>query len=296
MFRRLFTALPLIATLAWPSSPVAASELTIYAIPSPKAIDWSSPSSLARTTANNFLVPDLHWSGYDLGHAAVSFKCESRETVLAGLRAGPHEGNFALLMKKKIGLGILFHAYPGRVQTEAELLGDLRERARSGRMGWLRFQISPKTCARLSTYWREYLAQGLDRRYGVHLQPRRREGAGNTSFAVSFLEVAGVLTAELRSHWERTVLVNDELIGRERAPVGLTSILFTRHWSNVAQPHRRLSFYDPNLMYRAIIGAWSAQFKNGSPAGITLDKDGRAPGLIIDARQVPTPAEPIWKP
>lgn len=295
MFGRLWTAFLSSILLFAGTADARADELTLFAIPSPKGLNWSSPSSLARTTANNFLVPDLHWSSYGLGHSAVSLQCAGRPQRFAGLRAGPQTGNFDLLMKNKIGLGILFHVYPGRLQSETELAQDLRARARSGRMSWLKFQISAKTCERLETYLREYIQLGLELRYGVHLKPRRREGGGNTSFAVSFLELAGVLSPEMRNAWERVVRVNDELIGRSRAPVGLTAILLTRAWSDVSKPHRMLAFYDPDLMFDSIVTSWKLHHKNGSPSGLTLEKNGRAVGLVIDSRQVPTPTDPIWK-
>ena len=42
------------------------------------------------------------------------------------------------------------------------------------------------------------------------------------------------------------------------------------------------------------LATWLAQNAQGSPAGVILSKEGKSPGLVIDARGTPTPAGPIW--
>ena len=46
-------------------------------------------------------------------------------------------------------------------------------------------------------YFHEYRDRGYAQNYGLPLRPRYGEGAGCSAFAVSFLDVAGLLASDL---------------------------------------------------------------------------------------------------
>jgi len=142
----------------------------------------------------------------------------------------------------------------------------------------INLHISAQAFARCEQYHLETL-QIQDRlQYGFPCEPRRKEGAGCTAFAMSFLEIAGLLRPEFKS-WQQKILVSQNLIGRHEQGVSVTETLTSREsrqWG-AAETARELHFWDPDLMFQ-----WTKIYKR------------RSPEMVIDARTTPVPTEPIW--
>jgi hypothetical protein len=204
-----------------------------------------------------------------------------------------------LLLWKKIGLGILFHTFEGRLQQEREIENDLEARFKNGKVSWITFKIRELTCLRLAQYYDEYRGNEYDRYYGLPLRPLYREGAGCSAFGASFLEVAGLLEPEFRDHWTREVRVPLELIGDPSSgkEVGLMTLLFgdrAKRWAESNEPHKSVFFWDPDLMHRWVVAKWHLEQRSPSTEYLR-ERRGKALGLVVDRREVSTPTGPIWK-
>ena len=287
-------------------TPALAGSLTIYAIPSPRGIDWSTPKSLTWSAARNQLSGQTH----KIGHANVHVRCATSEgddrdfEILTGMTSGEDDPTMRLLKEEGYGLGILFATVPGRLESQEEVSRDLQNRLDNGTVNFLQFQISSPTCARLADYATEYQARGHDRFYGLPNRPRHGEGAGCTAFAASFLDLAGLHTDHLRSRWNKT----------RRAPEFLTGGPMTGHfvplaallrpirplrWARETEPHFAVNFYDPDALVRHLESSWNG---GRNPLGDHEIKSfpdftmmGIAKGFVFDATAVPTPDDPIWQ-
>ncbi len=277
----------------------ASAEVTLYFIPSPKGIDWATPSLLAKSTLANQAPYGKHPLKHSIGHVNVEVACGDRvqDRILAGMTSADKSDRIWLLLKDRIGLGVLFHDFEGKLQETSEIEEDIASRMPTGDISWLTIKINQGSCQRLLQYYSEYRERGYDKHYGLHLRPRYGEGAGCSAFGASFLELAGVLDQEFVEGWQLTRLVPEGLIGSEIRRVSLWELIWSRkakRWAEPDEPHRRIDFWDPDVMHQWALRTWKQE--SISPSGkYLLQKNGKSYGLLVDRVDVPTPADPIWK-
>ncbi len=100
------------------------AKLTLYFIPSPFGLNWESPSKLART----IIINKYSFKPRFMGHVNIDIQFQNeqgeKEHILTGMVAS-NLNAVPLLLKKKIGLGILWHSFPGRLETKEELIPEL---------------------------------------------------------------------------------------------------------------------------------------------------------------------------
>jgi hypothetical protein len=265
---------------AQPEAPLE-NELTLYAIPAPKlfGLKWKRPGGLARRTLLNV---GLGFSRA-LGHAAVRVSCGG-ETFTGSVYDTGNEFK-TMVMDEKAGLGVLFRTVAGTLETAGELQPTLDERYGSGRLSFIRFQLSKDTCTALLDYAKAFEAANIAKEYGF-VRPLYQEGAGCSAFSMAFLELANLDEARFRSAWSFDVRVPMKLIGGKDNPGNEVSVfeLFTtfRPWASETEPHKRLVGWDPTLMFTSI-RSWAKQAaKKGEP----IERRGKAIGLVLDRRTV----------
>lgn len=276
--------------------------LTIYAIPSPRGINWRTPKSLTWTTLSNQTADDTH----KIGHANVHVKCERAQgdyedfEFLSGMTTDGTDPSVDLIRRDGFGLGILFTTLPGRLESEEEITRDLNRRFTNGRLSYIQFKINSDTCGRLAKYADDYRRYSFDQFYGLANRPRSGEGAGCTAFAASFLDLAGLHTSKLRKGWAKTRLVPEHLVGGpqtgDRVPVlRLLRPLRQSRWAHEKEPHFKIDFFDPDALHESIVKAWDSK---QDPVGLqAVGKRSRikaAKGFLFDASSVATPTDPIW--
>jgi hypothetical protein len=297
----LFTMVAMIPAQAF------AGTLTVYAIPSPRGIDWSTPKTLTWSAARNNMSPGTH----KIGHANIHLRCATADgddrdyEILTGMTTGEDDPTMRLLKQEGYGLGILFATVPGRLESTAEVSTDLHHRFETGNVNFLQFAINPTTCARLADYATEYQARGYDQAYGLPNRPRHGEGAGCTAFAASFLELAGLHSNHLRSRWNKTrlapaFLTGGPLTGHFVPLMALLRPLRPLRWARPDEPHYAVNFYDPDALVRHIESSWNAgrnplgdDTAAGNPDFTMM---GIAKGFVFDATAVRTPNDPVWSP
>lgn len=298
--------------------------ITLYVVPPPKRLSWESPQSLARSTLWSIFRSSYH----SIGHVTVQTQC----TLSSGRKVSFWTGMTAssdnppdkdLLVQEKLGLGILFYPFKGSIETSDQLFADtLIGRERLDRLFTLRFLISRQHCDRVYEYYRGYVSSG-PKGYGFVFRPRHREGAGCTAYAASYLEVAGLLSSELKRNWRGFVRVPRSAIGTKDAPVELLDLATDsqfKRWASPDEPHRPLYFYDTQFIYdwsqrllaedalpsgveRDTILEKKWKFKvlrhrapvGGSFVGQKREQDNGFYGILFDSRHVPAARDPIWR-
>ncbi len=298
----LFVAILICSTNAF------AGILTIYAIPSPKGIDWTSPKSLAWSAISNQISDKTH----TIGHANIHLRCRVEEgdaenfEILTGMTSADNDPTNDRIKHEGYGLGVLFATVPGRLETHDEASRDLHSRFKRGLVNFMQFQIGAPTCSRLAQYANEYQERGYDQFYGLPNRPRHGEGAGCTAFAASFLDLAGVHAGYLKANWSKTRRVPENLVGGPLTgnfvPVqSLLRPLRPSRWATPDETQFTINFFDPDALFQHIESAWKAGL---NPLGAGTDQTpaipaqmsniAQAKGFILNANLIHAPTEPIW--
>lgn len=267
------------------------AKLTIYFIPSPKRLNWTTPTTLARTILTNKLSRKRRFMGHVNVELEFSENGEKKHfltgMVAAKLNAVP------LLLKEKAGLGILFHSFKGRLENKEELLPELTQYMKEGNesINFIEFDINLEAAKRVETYLKLFKAKKLDNYYGLFNSPLHAEGAGCSAFGASVLDVAGLLSDDHRNSWTRCFKVPHKLAGRplNESKTSFFNLLFRSHkWSDGKDPFTEIFFWDPDLMH-----AWVE--KNIQRESSEVISKNNSKGLHFNCTKFAVPTGPIFK-
>lgn len=279
------------------------NELTIYVIPSTVKYDWSSPRTLFKSYFKNFKRGLIKKDNYLLGHAFVELNnTKSKERILTGMRSASKKESKKLVLKQHYGLGILGADLPGKLETAADLDKKVTKFSRKGQLAFMTFFINDETAERLKLFFQSY-KDGIDSnkaqgaRYGGAFWPRfTGEGAGCSAYAVSFLDLAGLLKEEF-DEWLVKINIPMDLIGgpyNSNQKVRLSDIKKHKSWAcsegSDTLAYEYFEIYDPTLMYEWIQGIWNEQGLC-EDLSATPSQFNQAKGILIDSRDIPLPAE-----
>lgn len=312
MLKRLLVAFLAFAAPAFAGP--SPSLVRLYLIPTaPVALGWDSPRALLLTTLEATLLNKSH----PIGHVAIEVQRagDPAHHAFTGASAAQPGVGRTLLLNDRLGFAILERAWPGVLETGADLAQSVKDRAKHrGRLAVATFLISDAAADRLLAYHAALASDARPRYYGFGARPRRGEGSGCSAFGASFLELAGAMDRDMRAAWTRTVRVPLELMA---GYAGQTKITIARmlaskkanRWANALEPHMLLECFDPDLMFDWAMGLHADP--TGAP-GWTVARDPELPKLldrrygldglaaknvkavVIDARHVPVPAGPIF--
>jgi hypothetical protein len=281
----------------------AKSFLTLYFFSSPSTYNWSTPKSLTRSVVKNSLVYTKYKMRHMLSHVSVKLKCNQSTKIernyLTGMTTSDYDYERDLLLKEKIGLGLMFSPIPGRLQTKNEVKSAINERIGNKELRWLKYQIKDSTCERLSTYLDKYIDLEIGNIYGLPFDPRKKEGAGCSAFAISFLDLAGIMSDEFKLNWSRRLFVPKILNAYSGtiSEISLWKLLFSpvaRNWGSKANDNStEIFFWDPNLMFDWVKRTWDLE-KSRNINIFKLEQNGKSLGLFRDVRHIETPPEPIF--
>jgi hypothetical protein len=271
--------------------------LTLYFIPSPYGLDWTNPTTLARTIVKNKVLPGSRF----MGHVNIELKYTTSAgedvDILTGMRAKKMNAP-ELLFKKKMGMGILYHSFDGHLETKEELVPELSKYFKIGnkKINFATFKLNIDVCERISEYLAKYAQNEHHKYYGLYNRPLHGEGGGCSAFGASFLEVAGILDDEHREHWTHTYKVPKHLVGgenSEHSPNFLKIYLQNHTWANEGDPHHMIFFWDPDKMH-AWVENKIKDFNHG-PSDYSLDKIENSTGIVFDYTHVEKPNDEIFK-
>lgn len=244
------------------------AEVTLYAINSPKRLDWSTPRSLLTSTIKSYArLGNGTGSRHKIGHAYLGFKCDGQEEIISGMTSGPGFGAKQSLFQEKVGLSVILTDNPGAFQGHGESSKDVNDFVDSWRMNALKLKISNEKCLKLQEWYTEYSSQEKFIYGGVDKRPLKGEGAGCTAYAMSYFEYADIDFDFFNNKFLRTVFLPRELVGGEigdKREVPLKTIL--KNKTNLSLENvesLRVDLYDPNDMYYWIQEQWLEYQRRG---------------------------------
>jgi hypothetical protein len=306
----------------------AENSITLFIIKPPREISWESPRSITWTAFKSRVNSDFH----SIGHTMIQLQCDkTKESAeineVTGMTDIDHSLDKELLFEKGIGMGVFFYDYPGTLNSEKFVWREVFQSSEMyERLATLKALLNPKSCHRLAQYLKEYKEFDVYKHFGLSLSPRKKEGAGCTSFAASFFEVAGLLSSEIKKAWTLDVHVQESLIGRPLIDqfIESTQLLYgskAKSWAKENEKNWPILVYDTQFLYRWIKKIWQ-KGKKSFPENYFVDETNfqkwhkkiwisiRAPGttegwedvyvsngvmsLLIDGRNTLTPEENIW--
>jgi len=282
-----------------PAPTAFANQLTLFAIPSPRPaeLSWKKPGKLVRRVLFNELGK-MTGLGFhrSLGHAGVRVECESPYVTRTGDSTTFFQGSMTnldssqfndLLMKDKIGLGMLFDNVDGQIESPEVLEETLQKRYKNGRVSFLRIGISADTCTDLLAYAEAYRDANVQRNYGLAARPLYREGAGCSAFSMAFLELGNLVEDRYVDEWSFSVRAPKKLVGGTQNPdnrVGLWKLFWvTRGWAGPDEDGYDVFGWDPTLMFHSIRAMAEDHVRAG---GTSAEGRGRAIGLVLDRTSV----------
>lgn len=271
--------------------------LTLYFIPSPKGINWDTPTTLARDIVKNKLSFKSHF----MGHVNIELKYSNEDGkeihILTGMVAEKLNA-VPLLLKKGVGLGVVYHSFAGKLENKHDLIPELNNYFEIGnkKINFCKFLINTDAAKRVEKYVTEYAAANIGRYYGLVNSPLHGEGSGCSAFGASFLDVAGLLEEEHKKHWANCVRIPHKLTGApiDNKKVNFFGVLLGKHkWAQEQEDHHELFFWDPDLMHTWVEKALKNH--NQKKSEYTIEKIKNSKGVVFDVTHKETPTGPIFK-
>lgn len=266
------------------------NQLTLYFIPSPVGMDWSTPANLAWSALKN----RISFQSRFMGHVFVELEC-GNEKQLTGMVGRNFDYLNQLLINGR-GLAVMYHSFDGSLEEKDKVLTEIKELSETGeRLNFVRFNLNENQCARAVTYLKEYREKNVGRYYGLANRPLYAEGAGCSAFGASFAEVTGVLDTDLTEAWSHTVNIPLAFAGpplKEESVNLLKVMMNASSWAKENEPHQKLKFWSPDHMF-----AWvNKKIKaSATEKQFTVAQIGKSQGIVFDKSHMPAPAGPIWQ-
>ncbi len=256
--------------------------LTLYAIPPPHPYKWRSPNSLLVSTIRNYYSKTPYYPRRILGHMVIELKKDS-SFYLTGMVSDEITSLKNSILKEKIGLGVLFKVVKGHLEESSEVQSELKLKTTSAQAAFISFNISDSAYQYLLSYIDSFKVKGYDKLYNGLNVPRAGKGCGCTAFGISFLELINALDPEYRDKWAIQVNVPDKLIGGSgsKKKVSLKRLFFTFTWAKGKQSYKKLTLYEPYLIYNWINAIWENE-RDNPKSKYKVITSGKARGLLVD--------------
>jgi hypothetical protein len=253
------------------------AKLTLYFIPSPFGLDWSSPSSLARTIVLN----KYSFKSRFMGHVNIELefldKDNNKSHLLTGMVAKKLDA-VPLLLKEHMGLGILWHSFQGRLETKEELVPELTRYQKTGkRLNFITYNISHDVARNLNDYYELYKQHQIYNFYGLVNSPLHGEGAGCSGFGASFLSVAGLLDEDFIKNCSTSVKAPMRLIGppiTNNSPNFIKLLFKNESWASEDEAYKEIYFWDPDLMFN-----YTKKLIENADKGYQVVSKNKSPGI-----------------
>lgn len=272
----------------------AVHEITIYAMPTLYPLNWDNPALLYNSMKDCYFKTVLESDNYLLGHIAVSVASPLLpKPLFIAMTSADAQEKVNLVLKQKIGFGILGATLKGRIEREDELLHKFNVYAKRKKLAFITYRINTKAVQRILSFIDTYSKKTSSGSapcdfYGGAFWPRyRNEGSGCWAFGMALLSTANLLTAETEE-WRIKVKIPIKIIGGEynqNKKIKYSLIRKTNEWykgngiENIDYVNN--SVYDPSVIFNWIINQRNTTTTNMKP----IEKDG-VPGLLFDGRDI----------
>lgn len=288
--------------------------LILYVLPPPGALRWGSPAEMLASATTNLTRGAANVKagkavyGHPIGHVHLEMQCKSGDkNAEIPLTGQTDQGDdFSVAVD---GVGMLLRDYPGRLDDmkgkggqggSAAAAKDLDARKKNaGFLGIMRFPLTWAECTHLRGYFDSYVKEKAYQHFGSQFRARgfvgntgKHEGSGCAGFAVSFVDVGGLVPRPLMTKiWARQQLIGlswiANFLGARKYPYGsnliatIEGIRFTwevkkpvpavagpifplegQPWFTLFElingSYVPLTLYDPELMYNDLAAQWMA--------------------------------------
>lgn len=290
-------------------SPYRFHELTIYVVPSPVELDWSSPATLYQTYRKSLISAVLTGNSYSSGHLFIKLTTPLLEDPLyAGMSSLSRKEQKNWVYKEKAGLGVLGVGIKGKMENGEDLTPLENYYVRKNSLAAITYRIGDNAAEKILRFIENFDIEDDNGHlpslhYGGAFWPLyEKEGAGCTAFGIAMLELAGVSKEEMDS-WKHEVNIPMSLIGGELNPgnvVKIRDIKNAENWHNGTGEANidfvKYSIYDPSLIFN-----WILEKLSGSEKKTSLEyydaSTPTTPGLFSDIRDIEIDSEsPIFFP
>ncbi len=248
----------------------AMNSFTIYAFKSSVGVNWKSPKALAKSIVKNEALKYFNGNSRLLGHVSIKLQCGERKLVTAMTsRAGETK---RVVLKKHAGLGVLFHIFPGELESAEKLNREIAIKRRRGQVHSITYLISDEACNKMFNHYDNFIDKLGMYNYGFPVDTLAGEGGGCSAFGVSFLQAAGIAQEKQLKAWSGSVWVPSKYIGPYSSKkyidnnpnpydhneggenVKLIPLILKpgkTAWAKPNEPGARfLSFFDPDTMFQ----------------------------------------------
>lgn len=275
--------------------PAAADELKLHIMKSPVGVNWSSPWALTMSVLKNQIAPVGGKRKFSISHVIVEVKCNSvGKHIYRGMTSATTTEERDLVFNQKYGLGTMFHTYAGLLEKEEDIFKGYEPYAGNKRRSELAIKVSPEACERMLQYAQEYEDLGYGKMYsGLQADPLKREGAGCSAFAMSFMRVAGLMD-NFTEEWKQKIHIPLRFIGGPMTGKKVNIItLLTKPFAtwNKNEPHYYLEAWDPELMHKWVRKTYfeviNNEYEGSWPANVSREKNTLKVELNMENRETP---------
>lgn len=242
------------------------SRLSIHIFSSPHGVDWKSPKNLFISNLKNLFSS----KNRNMGHMAAEIQVVEKDGTTSYYEftgmTDTKKKIFDKLFIQKVGLGMLFCSFPGRLERTNDLITEMSAKRKSGRVQTVTFLLSEENAKNLERYLKEYREYAVDKVYGgFNYRPRYKEGAGCVYFVESLVEIAGLSKEPIFNNWEKKIQLPSSLVGGKYGgkKVGLAKMFMSKDfylWPKESDPKFLIRFWDPDTIFKSIQGQDNSQW------------------------------------
>ncbi len=289
--------------------PVPAGKLTLYAIPPPTPLDWSTPNNLLQSVLTSSSAGSAMVSAnqaklaHEIGHVNLQLDCGSFSIGLTGQTCDAAEWQSA-----GDGVGILLRDEAGAMNDTvagdaADTQADIALRQASGKVSQISFVVNQPMCARLKSFYDQYVASGAYTNYSGQFRPRRFQGAGCAIFGAGVVDVGGLLPRSLVTPlWARTELIGSarlaNFLGQPYYLYGSNLVARDSSGNDLVWPSGQnvpTSASTPVWLEAPVLDAWSGpEDQPFGVTGLTGAMQTQLPFTIYDPEMMSEWAEQVW--
>ena len=287
----------------------AVGKLTVYAIPPPVALDWSTPNNLlgtvqaSRTAAKALVASQEAAITHSIGHVNIELDCGDDSIPLTGQTGGGADWPAAT-----DGAGLLLRDTPGAMDDmptgdPAETISDIQRRQASGHVTRISFVVNQAMCKRLATFVDQYVYRLAYRHYDGAFRARRFEGAGCAIFGAGVVDVGGLLRRSLFTPaWARSEMIGSariaDFLGDGKYKYGGNLVARDAagtHWLWPKGQDVPAPAGTPVWINSAVLDAWSGpEDAPFAVPGLTGAMQTQLPFTIYDPEMMADWAEQVW--
>jgi len=265
-------------------------EITLYAMPTLYPLDWSSPSSLFQSMKDCFMKTRKVKDNYLLGHLAVKINSPLLDSPkLFAMSSANKWERINLVLKEKIGFGIMGYPLKGRIEPVGELAEKLKIYAERKKLAFITYRINKEAAKRMIAFVNGFTELKKDNKssshfYGGSFWPRyENEGSGCSAMGMALMDVANLLPVE-SEEWLVKVKIPISIIGGEvnqNKKIKNSLIKKTTKWHDgdgvPNEDFVQYQIYEPSLMFD-----WILKQRSNPGNNYILTEQMGAPGIMVD--------------